>query len=408
MPKKKPDESPSTAVAERDSAVNPLALAEEQFPKAEREAIAKFVNVSADDPAFLPYLGLAAHLGLSPIMGEIWLIKGRRKEGDNWVDFYRPAVGRDGLLKHAREQKAFKGVRYGVVCANDTFEVEDDGWEVKVLHRPASLQPGQAKGHESRYRGAVIGAWAKLYYRDDRPPDYYFAPAHEHVQITTKDGGRDFQGAWSYTSAMIIKSAVSYVCRIGFGVSGIVPFDELRVDDPQMLGEQADGGGEWGGDSGSIGEDPAEANGEYINELDVSDDLKETLTQALLALNELAPFSWTPAKLRMRLGSDADEKKTKEVLAEVEAEFTALRDREVEAEEVADAVQLIRARDLKPPLEVCATVGEEEAEWHVLEDVVFDEEAGVVVCKLAGGKESNFHPTAEVEARTPADDAGEA
>lgn len=403
MPEKQESDQPSTDLAERPLA-NPLAKAEAQFSPEEREQIAKFLNVSAADTALVPFLAIASQLELDPFRGEIWLIKGRRKdkESGQYVDFYRPAVGRDGLLKYARDQKTFKGIRFGVVCANDTFEVEDDGWETKVLHRMASLGSSAEKGHESRWRGAVLGAWAKLYFRDDRPALFYYAPAHEHVRTRIKDGEREFEGAWSYTSTMIVKSAVSYVLRLGFGVTGVVPFDELRVDDPQMAGEAPEH--EWGGNTGSLDEDPDVANAEYVKGLDIEDDTKDTLIEALSNLNELAPFSWTPAKLRMRLGSDCDEPKAKAVLSEVEGEYKTLRDRQKEAEDIADAVEVALARDVKPPVEVHTVMGEGEPEWILVEDVIFDEEAGKMTFKLAGGREQNYSPTAEVEVRSPQSD----
>jgi hypothetical protein len=39
---------------------------------------------------------------------------------------------------------------------------------------------------------------------------------------------QEWDGAWDYTSTMILKSAQSYVLRIALGVTGFVPVDELR------------------------------------------------------------------------------------------------------------------------------------------------------------------------------------
>lgn len=419
-------QQPKTDLAERPT--GPLAVAEAVYSPTERAAIAKFLNVGAEDTALVPFLAIANQLDLSPIHGEIWLIKGRRKEGGQYVDFYRPAVGRDGLLKHARtkHKDTFGGLRFGVVCANDTFEVEDDGWDTKVLHRMASLSAATAGEHESRWRGKVLGAWAKLYFKDGRPPLYYFAAAHEHVKVEDKvvngNPTKVFAGAWTYISTMIVKSAVSYVLRIGFGVTGVVPFDELRVDDPQMAGGDT-GVEEFGGSGGEgtadLGEDPNPKNAEFIEFLEgVPEELRTELTIALEQVNELAPFSWTPAKVRMRLGSDCDEEKARQVLAEVEGEFKALRDREAEREarEAAlaaeqEAIQVALARDVKPPIELHVIPGESKSpepeveEWVLVKDVLFDEPAGVMVFKLADDREVNFSPTAEVEIRTPTGDA---
>lgn len=406
-------EKPGTAVAELQGA-RPLERARQNYSDEEIAAIAKFLNVKAEDTALIPFLAIAAQLDLSPIHGEIWLIKGRRKEDGEWVDFYRPAVGRDGLLKHARKQETFKGIRFGVVCEYDTFEVEDDGWETKILHRPASLQAGQEPGHESRWRGKVLGAWAKLFFKDDRPPLYYFAPAHEHVKTEQKsiDGETvtDFAGAWSYTSAMIIKSAVSYVCRIGYGVTGVVPFDEIRVDDPQMTGENPN---EWAGNEGELDEDPSLAIADFVNLLDIPDPLANQLIGAFDSINDLAPYSWTPAKLRMRLGSDCDVEKAQSVLGEAEREFEALRKQQVAKENriakealAQEAIQVVLARDVKPPIELHMNEGESEPVWVMVEDVIFDDAAGTMAFKLSGNREQTYSPTAEVEVRTPTDPEG--
>lgn len=403
----------STEVVEvdRDEAVNPLALAEQNFPEAEREAIAKFIGVGAKDPAFMPYLGIAAHLGLSPLTGEIWLIKGRREENGQWVDFYRPAVGRDGLLKYARRQPNFKGLRYGVVCANDTFEFEDDGWETKVLHRPASLNAANAeRGKESRYRGAPIGAWAKLFFKDDRPPEFYFAPSHEHVRTKVKDGEREMVGAWGYTSAMLIKSAVSYVCRLAFGITGVVPFDELAMDDPQMSGAARDEH-QAGEAPANLGEDPAEANNAHVSELEISEDLKITLIQALDAVNDLAPFTWTPSKLKLKLGPSSTEEEAQAILAEVEAEFKVLRKRATEREEqeaaeaVEDAIVVMEAQHITPGSEI-RVAGSEDPTWYRVEDAIEDDDEGRMALKVEPGESLLLPLDQEVEVRPPPPEDG--
>lgn len=332
------DIAAATAVKDAPEGANPLNRVETHWSEDEREQLAKLHGgVSIHEPGFIAMLATALDLGLDPLRGEIWLAEGRQWSAarNEWTVAYQPAVGRDGLLKHARSQKAFKAVRFNVVCANDTFEVEDDGWETKVLHRFASLGPAAAEqGHESEWRGEVVGAWAKLYYADDRPPLFYFAPAHEHVRTEEKiiDGGQKVESpieSWKYISAMIIKSAVSYVLRIGFGVTGIVPFDELRVDDPQFMG-----GEELSASGAQLDEDPNPLNAEFIDQLEaVPEALRKELKIALDQINELVPFSWSPAKVRMRLGSDCDEDKARAVLAEVEGEYKALRERKAERED---------------------------------------------------------------------------
>lgn len=395
-----PQSEQSTALAE--SRANPLALVGGTFSDEEVGAIAKFIGVAADDPAFRPFLAVAASLDLSPLNGEIWLIKGRREEHGNWVDFYRPAVGRDGFLAKAEEKPTFAGIRSNTVCANDTFEIEDDGFEVKVLHRFKSLSPGAEKGKESRYRGPVIGAWAKLFFNDGRPPLFYFAPAHEHVKTKVKDGNREFQGAWSYTSAMCEKAAQSRVLRLGFRLTGAVPVDEIRADDPQMAAQSPSGAAP--ADAESLGDDPDQANTAFLDGLDqVAEATRRDLAIALEALNDLSPFSWTASKLRMRLGSECDQERAEEVLAEVEGEFKALRDKQAEAEEAEIAVEVIEASELKPGFELRRN----DDEWAKVADVILDEGEDRVVIKLADESEWLVPPTEEVDIRRPADADGE-
>ena len=402
MPEQPEQDQPTTALAEREKAkANPLVLVDDVFNEAEVGAIAKFIGVQANDPAFRPFLAVAASLGLSPLNGEIWLIKGRRKGDGGWEDFYRPAVGRDGFLVKAEESPKFAGLRSNHVCANDTFEVEDDGFEVKVVHRFKSLGPDAPEGKESRYRGAVIGAWAKLFFNDGRPPLFYFAPAHEHVRTKVKDGNREFEGAWSYTAAMCEKAAQSRVLRLGFRLTGVVPVDELRDDDTQINRPSEDGGS-----TGAIADDPNPANAQFIAELDgVPEELRTELTIAIEQLNELSPFSWTPAKVRMRLGSDCEEAKAREVLAEVEGEYKLLRDRQAPAEDVAEAVEVVEAAKSKPPFDLrVPPAADREEDWLRVEDAIHDADTQMVTFVLSDGGEKVVGAVEEIELRQIADE----
>lgn len=392
------EQSPSTEIAERDSAVNPLTLAVEQFDPEQQQVIAKFVGLSdAKDPALLPFLGVAAHLGLSPILGEIWLIKGQRKVDDTWEDFYRPAVGRDGYLKKAREHPNFKRVRSAFVCANDTFEVEDDGDEVKMLHRYASLPKGIDAKKASRYRGPVIGAWAKLFYRDDELPFFHYIQLHEHAKVreTTKDGEKvtDWEGSWAYTAEMAEKCVLSYVLRIGLGLSGAVPVDELI--EGRLAAGQA-GGGEAA--EPPLDANPDEANDAFVNGLGISDELKQTLREALHEVNELMPFSWAPAKVAIVL-TDAN---AEQVLADIEAEITRIREQKAkeEASAVADAVQVLAAEDLEPGMRIRVALSEGDSGNTIVLSAVLAREGKIILCAIVKGKEeelTEIDPKDEVE-----------
>jgi hypothetical protein len=173
-------------VRPEEQAVRGMELAERMFTPARRRAVAKFLNVESSDPALPAYLAVCASYGLSPVMGQVWLIPVRMKvrDGDveSWQDRYRVAVGRDGLLAVARRDMRWRGMRYGVVCAADSFEVEDGiGPDYpKVLHRFA-MKPTtfDTPAAATKYRGPVIGAWA--YVRPlESEPEWYFANLREH------------------------------------------------------------------------------------------------------------------------------------------------------------------------------------------------------------------------------------
>jgi hypothetical protein len=114
------------------------------------------------------------------------------------------------------------------------------------------------------------------------------------------DGSVVWDGAWDYTSTMILKAAQSYVLRIAFGITGIVPVDELR--DPADLARE--------GLAASLTADPEEAGYEFPT---------ERLRAAVERANELEPMSWAPAKCEMVLGGRTDAE-LEEIAGKIEAE----------------------------------------------------------------------------------------
>lgn len=325
-----------------------LSLATQMFTPEEREQVAALLSVPKNSPALLPYLALCIAEGFSPWANHVWLIPKKVKvpsaDGSGEVEETKhlPAVGRDGLLHKARMTKGkvggYRGMTFNVVCERDTFEVEYTGDEMtdpKVMHRfaskPTTFEEGEAP---DRYRGRVIGAWAKLRI-DGEPPVFYYANLREHGRLRhvwawddaarrrkplyhALNGGvtfsemaqnaqgqtvqlrpvQEWEGAWDYLSTMILKSAQSYVCRIGLGVTGFVPVDELRdVEEWQNTptAQQAA--------TGSVAIEAFD-----FAKLDVPDELRERLQKAIDTANELDPFSWGPAKCEMVLhGRTADE-----------------------------------------------------------------------------------------------------
>jgi len=289
------------------------------FHEPERAAIARHVGVTVEHPAFEHYLGMAAYLGLSPLLDEIFLVQTDTFNRDTgiWDTTLRPAVGRDGFLKHARRDANFYGAPRGnVVCANDHFEFSDDGREVTILHK--------VDGDETE-RGEVKGAWAKLFFRDGQAPFFFYAPLSEYGKrgvVAGTDGAEgeeDWVGAWSYTSAMILKCAQSYVLRIGFGISGVVPADEIRGGVSTLV---ADTSG-----SGKVRKHPQASNNESIvRELIAVDDAtKDRLVAALARVNDLSPFSWATAKVSVSL-EGVDQAAAEKVLAQIEREVAKLQE----------------------------------------------------------------------------------
>lgn len=330
-------------IPEEERNLRGLELAEMHFPMERRAQVAQFLDIPAESPALLPYLALCASLNLSPVFGHVWLIPKKikaipAKDGEPGVPartVYKPAIGRDGLLHKARETKGksggYKGMTYDVVCEHDTFEVErtiNPDKPPMVVHRYASKPTIFAAGQAAdRYRGRIIGAWACCYI-DGEPPHFYYANLREHAKLrhvwdynpnahqrrplfmdasgkptwAEFDGTgirhrplQEFEGAWDYTSTMVLKAAQSYVLRIGLGITGVVPVDELR--DPH----------EW-----SMGMDEPH-HGATIDEpvfdaREFTDDaaLQSRLADAIGIANELDPYSWAPAKCQMVMANRSD------------------------------------------------------------------------------------------------------
>lgn len=400
-----------------------IQLAEDNFTPEQREQIARFLNITAEDVALMPFLGIAAHYGLDPIMGEVWLIpqKEKAKDGKPERQYLRPAVGRDGYLSIARRQPDFQGIQGDVVCEHDSFDVDWDGTRDAplVLHRPAS-KPTQFKGDENpaRWRGKILGAWCKVWIKD-RAPQYYYAPLSEHAKTwESQDGTRKgFSGAWSYTSAMILKSAQSVALRLAFGISGFVPVDEIRDEVEGYAEEITD-----------LTIEAAQAL--RALQLDIPSELEDHLVEALLEINRVAPNSWGVSKVDMVLGG-ADQEKVESVLDGIEGEISVVQQREAEAEkaaqdaaehpeqeqpqpeEVVDATvidETLDVRDIAPDQEVLVAIkDDEDAVWWTVtksEKVAKGKIALFLERQIEDGKIDTvieFKPTEKLDVRHPAE-----
>ena len=317
-------------------APNSLALAEEMYSEEQRAQIAEFLGIKPDDHALVPFLAIAAQLGLDPFTGEIWLIdttKRIQKDGQ-WQDGPRkltPAVGRDGLLKIARDRtrtEGYLGYRSDVHCERDTFHVEhhDGSDSPSVRHSYSGAGP--------EMRGEIQGAWCKVRMRG-QDPTFYYAPLREHGKVGQRNGSPYWQGAWAYTHAMILKAAVSYAHRLAIGVSGFVPADEL---------------GEHGPITDSEASEMPSVEDELRELLDaerVPEDLADALAEAIARVNELAPFFWGPAKIQMRLKGRGKEGAA-EALEELRGEIESMEATAATETAEADATVILRAEDVVP------------------------------------------------------------
>jgi hypothetical protein len=309
-----------------------LALAD-QFPADEQADIARVAGVTVEHPSFRHFLGMARHYGLNPLLGDIWLIETDvfDRGSGTWVTDLRPAVGRDGFLKVAsRDDNVITPPRSNVVYSKDEFSFEDDGTDVKITHKTTLARMDEATHEKGEMaRGSVVGAWAKLFYRDGRPPFFYYAPIEEHGKrgSSAQDGEEpveDWLGAWSYTSAMIAKCAQSYVLRIGAKITGVVPADEIRGGAKALT--IAGSKGSWSDHPSAMVRQQATqgvTNELIVSELDVPDDLRATLAEALRRINTLSPFSWATAKVAI-VTDGADEAKVRALIEEINVEIAKL------------------------------------------------------------------------------------
>lgn len=357
------------------SATGALGLSTMAYSEEHRAMVAEFLGVDKDEKALIPFFAVAAQYGLDPFLGEIWLIN-TAKYGS--TPKWQASVGRDGLLKAARAVPSYESYEADVVCEKDEFIVTRDPQRhdnPQIYHRVDGA--GAA-------RGEILGAYCKVFIQGQRPT-YYFAPLKEHARWTTKNGKQKWTGAWGHTSAMILKSAVSYAHRLAIGVTGIIPVDEMPGRDFQAESEA-----EELPDLGELAKMLATAEG-------IGDERAEVLAEVVEIVNGLAPHSWGEAKLQVRLkgrGPDAVEL----VIAEIDAEILAARERLTEKAEEAqeqDAVQILRADDVQ----VGQIVKDEDGLTQAVESVGpggVDGEAIIIV--FEGTKEGeHFEPGYEFE-----------
>jgi hypothetical protein len=282
-----------------------LAQARTLYKKKDREAIARYHGITVDHPVLEVMLAFCVKYDLDPLGGHVWLVDNdfdrtaeRAKDGEPVDSGTELSVGvtRDGLLSIALRDASYEGMENDAVRLRDTFKVKRERGEAVITHEYPDLPKQDGEGEQGKaedYRGEIIGAYAQVFVKG-RKPQYYFAWMSEHGQFREEEGGkRIFEGAWKYTSALMIKCAQSVALRWALGITGVVGLDEVR---PDPKAPPADPPGERFG-----------SPEEFIADLELPEDLTEELTGKVMAANQSAPNSWSLAKLRMRLSASNPE-----------------------------------------------------------------------------------------------------
>jgi hypothetical protein len=276
---------------------------EAAFPRgsSRRRAVAAFHGVQEEDPALDALLVAAAMYELDPILGGLQLLPDSQRgtDGAEGSSTLKPHAGRDVLLTIARRTEGYKGLKFGVRCKGDKFTLKWTGkpGDPQLRHEYA---PEADDEDPAEHRGAILGAWARLLI-DGQADTFHYVPLHEKDREDSSRFWRD------YKTEMILKAAQSYVCRIGCGITGIVPSDEIA------LSANRGGGGK-----------PEQVSAETFD-VDFGQDaeLRRRLVEAIDRANALTPNSWTEAKAQMVLNSRTDEDREK-IAGDIENEVEAM------------------------------------------------------------------------------------
>lgn len=299
--------SESVALAERNPAQS-LRLVAELFTPEESATIASFLGLKSEqaERAMPAFLAFCAQWQLDPFAKQVWLmeVRGTNADGSKKLSV---VCGRDGYLAIANRQPDFLGIDGDVVHAQDHFKVSFKNGKREIEHTYEQGPGVFDDEHWHKQRGPVIGAWA-LVNRQGREPQYYFAPLREHG----KDPGTS---AWSYLSAMILKSAMSMALRLSYSVTGAVPVDEMR-DGPDL---------DVAADATLVTEDLSEVP------WGTDPELADRLQAAVRRANELEPHAYTGVQLEMMLKGQ-----TRDRLVEI---VETIEEANVSREAVAASIQ---------------------------------------------------------------------
>lgn len=256
----------------------------ERWNEAMVEMVSKslFRNQQMTQTALYFCLSVAEGLGLNPLVGEIYFIPGKSRDGKG--PSLQPYIGRNGLVKKARE----RGHHFEseTVRANDKFRM--------TRGRDGAIRITHSYGLDDR--GDVVGAYAFLH--DDagvRKPAFFYARLDEYLPTFDADWKMDASPWGNQRSAMIEKCAMIGAARKRLDLGNVLMDGELASYEQQR-------------DAGPGGE-PVEAAVFDWGSLDaVPEPLVDRLMAAVETVNEIDPTLWPVAKLELVFtGRSADE-----------------------------------------------------------------------------------------------------
>lgn len=182
---------------------------------------------------------------LDPYANEIWFTKSRPKNGREGKLLIM--VGRDGLRKIA--QRNGLEVEGDLVCEKDTFKVTRIATPVDLAKIGASPGDWRALGGGSPFhhvqhertgvgraaRGAVVGAWCRVYERRTKVQRGYLDAGIEEYD----QSGRDDYGPWNkQKSAMMLGAVERQAIRQATPLGGLLADGEDRLVDAESTAEE--------------------------------------------------------------------------------------------------------------------------------------------------------------------------
>lgn len=240
-------------------------------------------------------LAVADGLNLNPFVGEVYFIPGKGKDGEG--PRLTPYIGRTGLVKKADEQGCY--FESETVRENDKFR----------MTRRASGEVVVTHSYGMADRGKIVGAYAFLHERAEGvKPAFFFARWEEYAPKFDQEWKFEKSPWGNQESAMIEKCAKIGAGRKRLQLGNVLSDGEItRVQQMQEVGpgrrlEAPQGEFDW-------------------STLQASESVIARLRDAVEALNEVVPFSWTPARLEMVLtgmGSVELERLAESIEAEAE------------------------------------------------------------------------------------------